>query len=328
AASFDFSATGPTAAARDPYHAVELDPSTDVRTVTFAFLRYKDELAHERRRKAGKSTVDLGAYASYRWQQNDVPAAYLPLASSVPITASQVMSRGYNAGAFDAWLNVTAPKAHVEAEGAVLLASVDQPSLIPGVLLRQPVKALQVGFALESEFGAPEDTVTGGLDGGYASGNDSPGFGVNYPLTASPAKPGDLDGGQLDPPGQMRIDNFRFHPDYRIDRILFREIIGAVTDAVYIRPHVRWNIVRLGKSDLSASLAGIASFAPYSISTPGQKSPLGIELDPTLAYGARDGFGAALEHAVLFPLAGLDNPQLGLRAHPAQLIRLRLTYSF
>jgi len=238
------------------------------------------------------------------------------------------MYRGYNAGAFDGWLRVTAPKAHVEAEGAVLLASVDQPSLIPGVLLRAPVKALQVGVALESEFGAPEDTVTGGVDAGYASGNDSPGFGVNYPLTAPPAKPGDLDGGQLAPPGQMQIDNFRFHPDYRIDRILFREIIGAVTDAVYVRPHIRWNIVRLGKSDLSASLAGIASFAPYAISTPGQKSPLGVELDPTLAYGARDGFGAALEHAVLFPLAGLDNPQLGLRAHPAQLIRLRLTYSF
>ena len=61
---------------------------------------------------------------------------------------------------------------------------------------------------------------------------------------------------------------------------------------------------------------------------PGQKSPLGIEIDPTLSYGAVDGFGAALEHAVLFPLEGLDNPQLALKAQPAQLIRLRLTYSF
>jgi uncharacterized protein (TIGR04551 family) len=170
--------------------------------------------------------------------------------------------------------------------------------------------------------------VTGGLDGGYASGNPTAGFGVNTPLTAPPAKPGDLGGNQINPPGQMTIDNFRFHPDYRIDRILFREIIGAVTDAIYVRPHLRWNIVRIGKSDLSASLAAIASLAVYSASTPGLKAPLGVELDPTIAYGARDGFGAALEHAVLFPLAGLDNPMLGLHAHPAQLIRLRLTYGF
>ena len=31
----------------------------------------------------------------------------------------------------------------------------------------------------------------------------------------------------------------------------------------------------------------------------------------------------SFEHAVLFPLAGLDNPDLGLRAQPAQLLRLR-----
>ena len=36
-----------------------------------------------------------------------------------------------------------------------------------------------------------------------------------------------------------RIDNFRFHSDYRVDRILFREIIGTVTDAMYAKPHAR-----------------------------------------------------------------------------------------
>src|SRR5262249_974626 len=159
--------------------------------------------------------------------------------------------------------------------------------------------------------------------------NAAPGFGVTTAPNAPQAKPGDLDGSQINP-GQLQANNFRFHPDYRVDRILFREIIGTVTNAVYVRPHVRWNIVRLGTSALSASPAAVASFAVQSAGAPGQKSPLGVELDPTLAYGARDGFGAALEHAVLFPLAGLDNndPNINLKAKPAQLIRLRLTYSF
>jgi uncharacterized protein (TIGR04551 family) len=328
AASFDFSATGPTVPSASQQHVIDVDPTTDVRTVTFAFLRWKDDLGRERRRKAGKTTFDFGAYYSYRWQQNDVPATYLPLVTPVPITSSQVMYRGYSASAFDGWLRLTSPKAHVEAEGAVLLANVAQPSLIPGVLLREPLTALQIGAALESEFGAPEEAVTGGIDMGYASGNPTPGFGVGTSPTSPQAKPGDLSGSQLNPPNNVRIDNFQFHPDYRIDRILFREIIGTVTNAIYVRPHVRWNIVRLGQSELTASLAGISSFAVYGASAPGLKSPLGIELDPTLAYGARDGFGAALEYAALFPLAGLDNPTLGLRARPAQLIRLRLTYSF
>ena len=327
AASFDFSATGPTAATASQAHLVDLDPTTAVRTVTFAFLKWKDDAGRERRRRAGKSTFDLGAYASYRWQQNDVPATYLPLATPVPITATQVMYRGYQAAAFDIWARLVGPKHHIEAEGAVLLANVAQPSLIPGVLLKQPLTALQIGAALESEFGDPADTFTGGVDAGYASGNNAPGFGVNTAINAAQAKPGDLSGSQINA-SNLQDNAFRFHSDYRIDRILFREIIGTVTDAVYFRPHVRWNIVRLGQSALTAEVAGIASIAAFGASAPGQKAPLGVEIDPTLAYGAKDGFGVALEHAVLFPLEGLDNPQLGLKARPAQLIRLRLTYSF
>ena len=124
------------------------------------------------------------------------------------------------------------------------------------------------------------------------------------------------------------MDNFRFSSDYRIDRILFREILGTVTDAIYLRPHARFRLLQLGPNALDLSVAVIASRAVYAESTPGGASPLGVEVDPTLAYGGKEGFSAALEHAVLFPLSGLDNPQLGLGAKPAQLLRLRLSYAF
>jgi hypothetical protein len=32
-----------------------------------------------------------------------------------------------------------------------------------------------------------------------------------------------------------KITNFRFDPDYRVDMLLFREIIGTVTDALYFK---------------------------------------------------------------------------------------------
>jgi uncharacterized protein (TIGR04551 family) len=328
AASFDFSASGPWIQGKVPGSAINIDPTADVRTVTFAFLRWSDDRTRERRRKAGKTTFDIGAYVSHRWQKNDVPATYLPLASQVPLSAAQVMYRGYTATAVDGWTRLTGPWGRIELEGAVLVANVDQPSLFPGVLLNKPVKSLQIGVALESEFGKPEDAVTGGLDAGYASGDPAPGFGVSQKVNPAQPKPGDLDGPQGNPPYDNNVNNFRFHPDYRIDRILFREIIGTVTDAVYIRPHVRWNMVRLGQSWLTASLAGVFSMTTFQSTAPGGKLPLGIELDPTLSYGSKDGFGAALEHAVLFPLAGLDNVELGMKAKPAQLLRLRLTYAF
>jgi uncharacterized protein (TIGR04551 family) len=328
ALAFDFSASGPFTPRGTQGKVVDLDPSDDVRSITFALLNFKNDLARERRRKAGKTTFEYGAYVAYRWQENDVPAAYLPSETPLPITSTSVMTRRYNATALDGWARLSLPKARIEAELAFLFADIEQASLLPGALLRQPVKSFQFGAAIESEIGRPEDDLGGGLDLGIASGDPAYGFGVHQePLTAQPKK-GDLDGPQANPPLDNNVDNFRFHPDYRVDRILFREIVGTVTDAVYLRPHIRYTALNLGTSQFTLSLTAVASFALNASSTPGGSSPLGVEFDPTIAYRHNDGFGVALEHAVLFPLSGLDNKELNLPAKPAQLVRLRAAYVF
>jgi hypothetical protein len=124
------------------------------------------------------------------------------------------------------------------------------------------------------------------------------------------------------------VNNFRFNSNYLIDRILFHEIIGTVTDAVYLRPHARMEPIRWSKGSLELALFSVISFAVDASSTPGGKQPLGVELDPTVTYRSDYGFEAALEQATLIPLAGFDNPALNLSAKPAQLWRLRLAYGF
>jgi uncharacterized protein (TIGR04551 family) len=328
AAAYDWSASGPFVPRNNGARLVDVAPTAAVRSLTFAMMRYRDDFARQRRRIAGKTTIEYGAYLAHRWQSGDVPATYLPTAQPIPITDTQVMSRGFTGTVFDAWARVTHPWFRIEAEWAYAVANVDQPSLVPGVLFHDPVTSHQHGGALESEVGSPDTTFGVGIDAGYASGDPSPGFGAFPKVGAPAAKPGDLDGAQANPPYSNHVDNFRFHPDYRIDRILFREIIGTVTDAVYVRPHARAHLVRTAAGALTASVAAVQSWAAYASSAPGEKSPLGVEIDPTLAWGSRDGFGAALEYAVLFPLAGLDNPAQHLLAKPAQLARVRLMYRF
>jgi uncharacterized protein (TIGR04551 family) len=329
ALAYDFSAIGPlSGTTTNPTHTVDVEPSVDVRTITFAGMQYKDEATRERRRKADKTTAEYGAYVSHRWQNNDIPASYLAVSSPAPITSAQVMHRGYQATALDAWGRLTLPGARVEAEMAYLIATVDQPSLLPGALLKHGVTSHQFGAALQSEIGRPEDRFGFGIDAGYASGDNAPGFGVNTPANSTQPKAGDLDGPQSNGTSDRTVDNFRFHPDYRIDQILFREIIGTVTDAAYLRPHVRARVAGFQSSAIVATLAGIGSTAIYAQSTPGGQKPLGIELDPQIAYVAREGFFAALEGGVLFPLAGLDNPDLHKNAKPAALGRIRLAYRF
>ncbi len=327
--AYDFSATGPFQPRRASGRAIGIEPSTDVRSGTVAILNWRDDISRERRRNAGKVTFEYGAYGAVRSQKDDLSAAYLPTVQPLPLAPSQVMARGYQAYALDGWARLTAPFVRVEIEAAYLNASVDQPSLIPGVLLHDKVTSNQVGLAMESEA-APKDNAFGaGVDAGYASGDPRPGFNVSPSPSARPPKPGDLDGPHANPPQYSQVNNFRFHPDYRIDRILFREIIGTVTDVVYARPHARVRLAKIGPhGDLTASVAAVYSQAIYAQSTPGQRHPLGIEVDPTLSYGHRDGFAVALEHAVLFPLSGLDNPVQHLDAKPAQLVRLRLAFLF
>lgn len=304
AVAYDIAQIGPLVTRQDGARLLNLEPAANVHTVTLAMIKWRDEPARRRRTRAGKTTFDYGAYVSHRWQNQDVPATYLPLAQPIAIGAAQVMERGYQATAIDGWARVVHPDFRIETEWAALLGSVDQSSLLPGVLYRHSLTATQWGAAIESDVGPAEGRVSAGLDGGYASGDPSPGV------------------------GSFHVDNFRFHPDYRIDRILFREILGTVTGAYYARPHARVDVLRVAPGVLQASVAGVASWAVFPSTTPNDRGPLGVEIDPTLAYASRDGFGLALEYAVLFPLSAFDNPQAHLSAKPAQLGRVRVMYRF
>jgi uncharacterized protein (TIGR04551 family) len=172
------------------------------------------------------------------------------------------------------------------------------------------------------------DHRAGHVDGGYASGDPAPGFGAFPQPGEQPAPPGALDGPQANPPGDRTVDNFRFHPDFHIDQILFREIIGTVTDAIYLRPHARATLLRVGTGALEFGAALIASWAVCPTSTPSGQRPLGVELDPELRYASRDGFAATLDYGVLFPGTAFDNPTAHLEAHTAQIIKVRLVFAF
>ena len=300
ALAYDFTYAGPTLARPNNSRMVELDPSAAVRTLTFAVLRYRDDWGRERRRAAGKSTLEYGAYVSLRGQSQDVPGAYLPLSLPVTVDSSQVVYRGFQATALDAWGRLTLPWGHIQAEAALLLAQVAQASLVPGVLLANPIHATQSGAVVQSDFGEPSARFGAGVDLGYASGDSA----------------------------QYGVDNFRFASDFRVDQILFRELLGTVTNAMYFRPHARVRLYRSATAQLELSVALIASRAVSASGTPSGQAPLGVEIDPTLSLDTKLGFSALLEHALFLPGAGFDNPAQGLSAQPAQMLRLRLAYVF
>jgi uncharacterized protein (TIGR04551 family) len=312
AVAYDYSATLALVPRADN-RMIAIAPFSNVRSLTLTAIRFKTDLARERRRKAGKTTLEYGLLGAYRWQDGDVPAAYLPTPGTGPValTDSQAMGRGAHYYLADGYFRVTHPEFNLGAEAVYIGGQVDNASLVPGVITRQPVQSSQLGLAVQSEIGTLTSPYGVGLDGGYASGDPDATLG-NVPL----------------PPPGNRVDSFRFNPDYHVDRILFREIIGQVTGAFYFRPHARARILKNPAGELRADLAAIASFASADRWSPSGDRPLGVEIDPTIAYKSRDGFYVALDYGLLFPLSGMDNPAAGLKAQPAQSIRLRLAFLF
>jgi uncharacterized protein (TIGR04551 family) len=324
AVAYDLASTGPFTRSRDGGHVLALEPSDRAAGPTLAILKVHSPAALARRADAGRTSLEYGAYVTRRTQARDVPASYLPTATATTFGSDDLVARGFSATGAGGWFRVSSATLRLEAELAYAHANLAQPSLIPGAEITTPVTSSQLGLAVESDV--TSGPLQLGLDGGYASGDDAPGFGA-FPKFGDPApQPGAFDGAQASPPGDRTVDNFRFHPDYRIDQILFREIIGTVTDAIYLRPHVRTALLSIGAGRLEVGAALIASWAVEASSTPSGQRALGIELDPQLRYASRDGFAATLDYGVLLPGAAFDSTTL--QARPAQVLRARVAFVF
>jgi uncharacterized protein (TIGR04551 family) len=323
--AYDIASSGPFTKSKDGGRYISLEPSDRAAGPTFAIFHVHSPAALARRAAAGLASFEYGAYVSHRSQDRDVPASYLSTAAPVTtFTSDDLSSRGFTATTTGGWLRLSGTGYRVEAEVAYAAANIAQPSLIPGAALTEAITSSQLGAALESDFALGPAKL--GFDAGYASGDSAPGFGAYPGTTASPA--GSLEGAQANLPGDHTVDNFRFHPDYHIDQILFREIIGTITDAIYLRPHARTTLLTAGAGRLEAGAALIASWAVDASSTPGGARALGVELDPELRYASRDGFAVTLDYGVLFPGAAFDNPTAHLTARTAQSLRARVVFAF
>lgn len=319
--AFDFGASGPTSASlrADP-QPFNLDSRDDVRSYALAFARYDTPEVVERYRRAGRTVVQYGLLASVRTQEVDLPSYYLTGNRSRSYGPADLVRRDVLAFASDLWFGLRRGGFSLDLEGAVVLGQIDNASLLPGTEFLIRTTSQQWGAVGRASYAWPRLKLA--LELGAASGDDAPGFGVRPPLDQLTSQPGDLDGPQLRLPGDTTVNNFRFNPDYHVDLILWRHLIGTVTDAFYARPSLAWKPVR----GLQLDSALIVSTALRSSSTPSGESPLGVELDLGASYTLEPGFVARAAYGVLLPLSGLRNTRLGLDPDHAQTFHLILAF--
>ncbi len=268
----------------------------------------------------GDLVVNGGLYAKFRSQNIDVAS---PSNGTLPQTPQSLdlAANGTNgletrqawALTPDLWVQALWRKFRFEAEGTMIYGRVG--SLLPSANPNNTADIQQFGVVTQTEYRAVEDKLDLQFGFGWASGDpwaNSSANGVQQgALNPGSATPQEYNG--IGP-----ISTFRFHPDYRVDLIFFRNILTRVEGAYYFRPSVDYDFLRHANGEkFGGGAAVIWSRASEFVQTPGHHRDLGVELDLQLYYQSKDGslndepgkvggFYTMLQYGVFFPLAGLD----------------------
>jgi uncharacterized protein (TIGR04551 family) len=302
-----------------PYDLAQLD---DVNQYVAMIARRRDpelarfDLAH------GKAVVNGGAYFQYRSQYLAAENTALGTSPQSGNLSSTYVRRGLYEYIPDLWFQLLYKKFRFEAEGVMVAGyarSVDPTSSTTGRF-----DLLQWGVASQTEFRAMEDRLSLDFGFGWASGDQGllPQTSTRQ-TTLSPLRNPISVGARV--PGNTTYSEFRFHPDYRIDLIFNRNILGRIQGEYYFRPSVDYDFTRTPEGQkLGGGAAVIWSRASEFVQTPGHKRDLGLEFDLSLYYQSKDGslndnpnkmggFFTMAQYGVFFPFGGLshlptDNP--------------------
>jgi uncharacterized protein (TIGR04551 family) len=258
----------------------------------------KPEILKEKLDK-GKVVVNYGGYFVYRQQDWAQSAASIsgnptsPTNNTYKQLQDALVPRHAKEFVGDLWLRLDWKKLHLEVEGALIAGKIgdlqDQYPTVTG-----STTILSGGMAFKGHYKLLRDALKIFLEVGYASGDSSED--PNAVLNVRFANPVPFGG---------RISRFSFDPDYHVDLILFRRILGAVNDAAYFKPGVSYDIL----DNFTARADLMYAIAANPVSYPGNSYNLGLEIDASLMYKNEDeGFYCGVAYGVLFPFGALSFP--------------------
>lgn len=158
----------------------------------------------------------------------------------------------------------------------------------------------QFGYALEFKYGLFQDRFHIGLDQGMATGDSTPPTALNYqagfPATTN----------------FSAFNAFRFNPAYVQDLLLFKELMGTVSNAAYVKP---WLAFYFFQNNFSARAdIEFAGAVDRRGTLAGDRSLWGLELAASARYhDVDDPIFFQVQYGVMFPFGGFDAVVNGAR---------------
>ncbi len=283
----------------------DVEQEDDVHQVEFAlFSRPESRDDFINRRKglfSGKPQIDWGLYVTWRSQESTTALKDGSSPSAVDLTKDYASLQLVDRAAWlltpDLWLRLDwrpDPKTRYYAalEGAAVIGSLDN---VDATGATTTVDVMQYGGALETNFTL--GMISFGLDAGMASGDDAE---LMAWYTGREKNPWGTDN---------RYSAFSFNRNYAIDMLLYRQVLGTVSNSAYFRPHFDFDIIPTEEGAFGGLISGLYAMALNPEAYPGDSSNLGLELDAHLFYEETNRFLVSGGFGFLYPFAAMDRPK-------------------
>ena len=182
----------------------------------------------------------------------------------------------------------------------------------------QGLTILQAGWVLASQLKLYNDSLFIGFETGGATGDQAELAGAGTPTNPSYYPYLNYRWKFVPQPrGDKNLNDFHFSPEYHVDEILYRRILGTVSNAIYFKPSIAYwlDLDSRRENDVGISGSIIYSIAPVPVSTPGNSMNYGVEMDLGLHYrNQRENIFAGATWGIFWPMAALSRPQGGADA--------------
>jgi len=282
-------------------HPFDLDDSDDINSWVGVISRMDSPQEFHDTVDRGEIAFNYGVYFEYKTQAWDYNLKDFKLGGDTGAAdgaATHYVPRGLKTYSPDLWAKVGVGKFTVEAELVAQLGSIDTLTDYvdaTGTPVNTHADIRKFGGSGRVTWKGFDGKLRLGVEGGFASGDqwDNTPQGATNIAFANP----------LGGPGDTTLSQFTFNRDYKVDMILWRHLVGAVTNAGYVKPFIHYDVTK----SITFKVANITSFALRPVATPGNSKMYGTEFDTDLGYQS-GGLFVGVSYGVLFPFAALNHP--------------------
>jgi len=277
-------------------HPFDLDDKDDLNSWVGVISRMDSPQEFKDTIDRGEAAFNYGIYFEYKTQSWDYDTTGFVVGGTGDLPGSgspHYVPRNLKSYSPDVWVKFGLGRFLLEGEAVGQIGSADVADVTAGTVTKYDIR--KFGGAGRLTWRGAEGKLRIGIETGFASGDQWD----NIPQGATNLAYANELGGA----GDTKLTQFAFNRDYKVDMILWRHLVGAVSNAGYIKPFIQYDFTK----GITFKVSNISSFALKPIATPGNSTMYGTEFDSDLGY-SNGGLFIGVSYGVLFPLGAMNHP--------------------